>query len=73
MTSILPLRRSAFVLAAATLALTVLLWTPWPAAAQQSTSLDLPGLQQPVEIRVDRWGIAHIYAENEHDLFFAQG
>jgi penicillin amidase len=22
---------------------------------------------------VDRWGIAHIYAETEHDLFFAQG
>ena len=21
----------------------------------------------------DRWGINHIYAENEHDLFFAQG
>ena len=21
----------------------------------------------------DRWGISHIYAENEHDLFFAQG
>jgi penicillin amidase len=21
----------------------------------------------------DRWGIAHIYARNEHDLFFAQG
>ena len=26
-----------------------------------------------MEIRVDRWGIAHIYAETEHDLFFAQG
>src|SRR5262249_45554441 len=21
----------------------------------------------------DRWGVAHIYARNEHDLFFAQG
>ena len=44
-----------------------------PLAAQQSSALDVPGLQRPVEIRVDRWGIAHIYAENEHDLFFAQG
>jgi len=26
-----------------------------------------------VEILRDRWGIAHIYARNEHDLFFAQG
>ena len=26
-----------------------------------------------MEILRDRWGIAHIYAQNEHDLFFAQG
>ena len=31
------------------------------------------GLQQPVEIIRDRWGVNHIYAKNEHDLFFAQG
>ena len=31
------------------------------------------GLKEPVEILKDRWGIAHIYAENEQDLFFAQG
>jgi penicillin amidase len=30
-------------------------------------------LREPVEILRDRWGIAHIYARNEHDLFFAQG
>lgn len=41
--------------------------------AQESTTLDVPGLQQPVEILVDQWGISHIYAETEHDLFFAQG
>ncbi len=29
--------------------------------------------RQPVEIIRDRWGINHIYAKNEHDLFFAQG
>lgn len=44
-----------------------------PAAAQESTTLSLPGLDQEVEILVDRWGISHIYAETEHDLFFAQG
>lgn len=44
-----------------------------PATAQESTSLTLPGLDQPVEILVDQWGISHIYAETEHDLFFAQG
>jgi penicillin amidase len=32
-----------------------------------------PGLTEPVEILRDRWGISHLYARNEHDLFFAQG
>jgi len=31
------------------------------------------GLRKSVEIIRDRWGIAHIYAKNTHDLFFAQG
>ena len=35
--------------------------------------LQLPGLGQPVEILRDRWGVSHIYAQNEADLFFAQG
>ena len=32
-----------------------------------------PGLQKPVEILRDRWGVPHIYAATLHDLFFAQG
>jgi penicillin G amidase len=32
-----------------------------------------PGLQGPVEIKRDRWGVPHIYAENDHDVFLAQG
>ena len=45
-----------------------------PGQAQPKTeTLNLPGLQQPVRILRDHWGIAHIYAANEHDLFFAQG
>ena len=43
-----------------------------PARAQSET-LTVEGLSQPVEILVDRWGIPHIYAETEDDLFFAQG
>ena len=31
------------------------------------------GLQQPVEIFRDNWGINHIYAKNQRDLFFTQG
>lgn len=38
-----------------------------------SESITLPHLQQVVEILVDRWGVPHIYAKNESDLFFAQG
>ncbi len=36
-------------------------------------TLTQPGLQAPVEIVVDRWGIPHIYAASTHDVFFAQG
>jgi len=43
------------------------------AAQPPVTSLEVTGLSQPVEIRRDRWGINHIYAQNEPDLFFAQG
>ena len=35
--------------------------------------LKVKGLEQPVEILVDTWGIPHIYAQTEADLFFAQG
>jgi len=35
--------------------------------------LQIEGLKAPVEIIVDHWGIPHIYAQNEADLFFAQG
>ena len=36
-------------------------------------TLTAPGLNAPVEIIRDHWGINHIYAETEYDLFFAQG
>jgi penicillin G amidase len=40
---------------------------------QSRGELRLPGLQHNVEIIRDRWGVPHIYAANESDLFFAQG
>lgn len=48
------------------------------ALAEQSLAriegtFDAPGLRAPVEVLRDEWGIAHIYARNRHDLFFAQG
>lgn len=41
--------------------------------AQIDGQIQVPGLQEEVEVRRDEWGIAHIYAENMEDLFFAQG
>lgn len=49
---------------------------PVPLAAQATavrTALAVPGLRQPVEVIRDRWGLNHIYAQNEDDLFQAQG
>jgi len=31
------------------------------------------GLSGPVDIRIDRWGVAHIKAESQADAFFGQG
>jgi penicillin amidase len=36
-------------------------------------TISLPGLQQPAEILIDHWGVPHIYAKDEADLFFVQG
>ena len=44
-----------------------------PQATSAAERLHVSGLKDSVEILVDRWGISHIYAKNESDLFFAQG
>jgi penicillin amidase len=36
-------------------------------------TVTLAKLDSSVEVRRDRWGIPHIYARTQHDLFFAQG
>src|SRR5262245_44990212 len=41
--------------------------------AQLDGDIAVAGLKEPVEVLRDRWGIAHIYAKNSDDLFFAQG
>ena len=38
-----------------------------------SDQIQVDGLQKSVEILRDQWGINHIYAQNQHDLFFVQG
>ena len=53
--------------------------TPSPPARRQaplpqvSGTLKLAALSQPVRVVRDRWGIPHITAQTEHDLFVAQG
>lgn len=39
--------------------------------AQQK--LQLPGLQQPVTVRYDDHRVPHVFALNDHDLYYAQG
>ena len=41
--------------------------------AQTSGRLAVAGLSRPVTVLRDPWGIPHIYAETQDDLFFAQG
>src|SRR5512147_2882152 len=43
---------------------------PW---AEVDGSLKVAGLTALVEVSRDHLGIPNIYAQNEHDLFFAQG
>ena len=56
---------------------TWLLLCTWLATASIARAAEekatITGLRQPVEILRDRWGISHIFAKSEHDLFFAQG
>jgi penicillin amidase len=44
-----------------------------PLLAQEKYTLPVKGLQATVEVLRDQWGVNHIYAANQHDLFFAQG
>jgi penicillin G amidase len=43
------------------------------AVPKYTGNLDIAGLTAPVEVRTDEYGIPHIFAENDEDLFFAQG
>ncbi len=49
----------------------------WPVGKmrqpQVKGTLSVQGLDAPVEVLRDRWGVPHIYAQNARDLFFAQG
>src|SRR6185369_8311201 len=44
-----------------------------PLTPQVSGALTVAGLTAPVRVVRDTWGVPHIYAANQEDLFFAQG
>lgn len=48
-------------------------WRIQRCTPQLDGTLTLPGLEQPVEIRRDKHGIPHIYAQSQADLLRAQG
>ena len=48
----------------------ILMRRPLP---RKKGELHLRGLHEPVEVITDRYGVPHIYAQNEDDLYFAQG
>ena len=48
-------------------------FAPSVRAQTPSQSLRVEGLKAPVQLTRDSAGIVHINAQNEHDLFFAQG
>lgn len=50
-----------------------LVWTIRRSFPQVDGQLTVAGLERPVTVHRDSWGVPHIFAETEHDLFFAQG
>ena len=55
------------------LVLILLMITRLALAAPPTQTIKIAGLAQGAEILVDKWGVPHIYAQNQDDLFFAQG
>ena len=50
-----------------------LAFTTIPFWGYSQTWTTMTAVDQEVEVIVDHWGLPHIYAQNQNDLFFAQG
>ncbi len=48
-------------------------WANAETGASDSEKLDIPGLEDEVTVYFDERNVPHIFANNEHDLFVAQG
>ena len=49
------------------------IWVFLGTSLTTQAEMALPGLEGPVKLVRDSSGIPHIFAENEHDVFFMQG
>ncbi len=43
------------------------------ASLDQDATYQVQGLTQALEIKVDEWGVPHIYGQDHYDVFFGQG
>ena len=48
-------------------------WTFYKPLPNYSATISLPGLESGVEIHWDPFGVPHVYADNESDLYYAVG
>jgi penicillin G amidase len=48
-------------------------WQGQRRETQIEGTVSIKGTNHPVEVLRDRWGVPHIYAKNDEDLYFAQG
>ncbi|MEM8984883.1 MAG: penicillin acylase family protein [Pseudomonadota bacterium] len=69
----MPIRRSFCVIRAAFTSLLLLSILTPAVAAEGSAEEEIAGLKANAEMLVDRWGIPHIYAQNEYDAYLLQG
>ncbi len=70
--------RTIGIVVGAILALVLIGWVAWMGVERRSFpktsgTLHLAGLDAPVDVYRDQYGIPHIYATTSHDLFFAEG
>src|SRR5699024_11905959 len=63
----------AVVAALALIAALLGVWSVRRSFPQATGELSLPGLESSVSVLRDEYGVAHVYADNAHDLFMAQG
>ena len=55
------------------LSLILSLLSPLQLIGSETIEYEVEGLEADAEIRIDQWGVPHIYAQKHYDAFFVQG